>query len=92
MLLHFAARILLYFSPITATGFRVVKAVLLIVQKWPQDDEEDHGQTIMSRGRTGKKPYASSEMMTVLQVAEYLVRNPEAIYLLLKNRRIQASR
>ena len=35
-----------------------------------------------------KKPNASSEMMTVLQVAEYLVVNPETIYLLLKNRRI----
>jgi hypothetical protein len=37
-----------------------------------------------------KKPNASSEMMTVLQVAEYLVCNPETIYLLLKNRRIPA--
>ena len=37
-----------------------------------------------------KKPNASSEMMTVLQVAEYLVVNPETIYLLLKNRRIPA--
>ena len=34
-----------------------------------------------------KKPNASSEMMTVLQVAEYLVCNPETIYLLLKKRR-----
>jgi hypothetical protein len=35
-----------------------------------------------------KKPNASSEMMTVLQIAEYLVCNPETIYVLLKNRRV----
>jgi excisionase family DNA binding protein len=40
----------------------------------------------------GKKPYASSEMKTVLQVAEYLVVNPETIYRLLKNRCIPGFR